>query len=126
MYKFLVATVALGVNVAFGQLQGMRGFKKLADDSYVLTIKDPIEAIHRYNYVLDQNGADTTKVYDITKNPVDFGFFKKDNGMVTVCFLLRKNGKYDLLFGEIEDENTVFFDVIDENGEATTLLYEKE
>ena len=129
MFKLLaVAVVTLGVNIAFGQLAYMRGFKNLGDDSYLLTLKDPVEAIHRYNYVLDMNGMDTTKVYDITKNPIDFGFFKKDpnSDKVIMCFFLKKNGKYDLLFGEIEDENTYFFDVVDENGEVTELKYVKE
>jgi hypothetical protein len=31
-----------------------------------------------------------------------------------------------LLFGEIEDEDTYFFDVVDENGEVTELKYIKE
>lgn len=127
MYKLLaVVMLTLGVNITFGQLSGLKGFKNLGDDSYLLTIKDPIQAIHRYNYVLDMNGADTNKVYDITKNPVDFGFFKNPSGKVTVCFFLRKDGKYDLLFGEIEDENTYFFDIIDEKGEVVGLTYEKE
>lgn len=129
MFKLLaVAVVTLGVNIAFGQLAYMRGFKNLGDDSYLLTLKDPVEAIHRYNYVLDMNGMDTTKVYDITKNPIDFGFYKKDpnSNKVIMCFFLKKNGKYDLLFGEIEDENTYFFDVVDENGEVTELKYVKE
>lgn len=129
MFKLLaVAVVTLGVNIAFGQLAYMRGFKNLGDDSYLLTLKDPVEAIHRYNYVLDMNGMDTTKVYDITKNPIDFGFYKKDpnSDKVIMCFFLKKNGKYDLLFGEIEDENTYFFDVVDENGEVTELKYVKE
>lgn len=129
MFKLLaVVVVTLGVNIAFGQLAYMRGFKNLGDDSYLLTLKDPVEAIHRYNYVLDMNGMDTTKVYDITKNPIDFGFYKKDpnSNKVIMCFFLKKNGKYDLLFGEIEDENTYFFDVVDENGEVTELKYVKE
>lgn len=129
MFKLLaVVMVTLGVNIAFGQLAYMRGFKNLGDDSYLLTLKDPVEAIHRYNYVLDMNGMDTTKVYDITKNPIDFGFYKKDpnSNKVIMCFFLKKNGKYDLLFGEIEDENTYFFDVVDENGEVTELKYVKE
>lgn len=126
LFFFLLLLVSYGA--AFGQLSYMRGFKKLDDNSYVLTIKDPVEAIHKYNDILDKNGADTNKVYDITKNPVDFGFFKKDpnNDKVVVCFLLRKDGKYDLLFGEIEDENTYFFDIIDEKGEVVGLTYEKE
>ena len=129
MFKLLAAAVVtLGVNIAFGQLAYMRGFKNLGDDSYLLTLKDPVEAIHRYNYVLDMNGMDTSKVYDITKNPIDFGFFKKDpnSDKIIMCFFLKKNGKYDLLFGEIEDENTYFFDVVDENGEVTELKYVKE
>jgi hypothetical protein len=106
----------------------MRGFKKLDDNAYLLTLKDPVEAIHKYNYVLDMNGMDTTKVYDITKNPIDFGFYKKDpnSDKIIMCFFLRKDNKYDLLFGEIEDEDTYFFDVVDENGEVTELKYIKE
>ena len=128
MKKLFLNLFLLGSTTIFGQLSHMRGFKNLGDDSYLLTLKDPIEAIHKYNYVLDMNGMDTTKVYDITKNPIDFGFYKKDpdSDKVIMCFFLRKNGKYDLLFGEIPDENTYFFDVIDENGEVTELKYIKE
>lgn len=128
MKKLITSAMLLCGTITFGQMTNMQGFKKLDDNSYVITIKDPVEAIHKYNYVLDKNGADTNKVYDITKNPVDFGFFKKDSSsnIVTVCFFLHNKGKYDLLFGEIEDENTYFFDVIDEKGEVIGLTYEKE
>jgi hypothetical protein len=105
----------------------MRGFEKLEDGSYLLTFKNPLEAIHKYNYVLDMNGADTTKSYDITKNPIDFGFFKKDENSdkVIMCFFLRRDNEYDLLFGEIPDEDTYLFDVVDENGVVTELKYIK-
>ena len=128
MRKLFTSAMLLCGTITFGQMTNMQGFKKLDDNSYVLTIKDPVEAIHKYNDILDKNGADTNKVYDITKNPVDFGFFKKDQNSdkLIVCFLLRKDGKYDLLFGEIEDENTYFFDIIDEKGEVVGLTYEKE
>ena len=128
MKKLFLNLFLVGSTSIFGQLSHMRGFKNLGDDSYLLTVKDPVEAIHRYNYVLDMNGMDTSKVYDITKNPIDFGFYKKDpdSDKVIMCFFLRKNGKYDLLFGEIPDENTYFFDVVDENGEVTELKYIKE
>lgn len=128
MKKLFTSLMLLCGTITFGQLAYMRGFKKLDDNSYLLTLKDPVEAIHKYNYVLDMNGMDTTTVYDITKNPVDFGFFKKDpnSDKIIMCFFLRKDNKYDLLFGEIEDEDTYFFDVIDENGEVTELKYIKE
>jgi len=128
MKKLFLNLFLVGSTSIFGQLSHMRGFKNLGDDSYLLTVKDPVEAIHRYNYVLDMNGMDTSKVYDITKNPIDFGFYKKDpdSDKVIMCFFLRKNGKYDLLFGEIPDENTYFFDVVDENGDVTELKYIKE
>ena len=128
MKKIFLNLFLVGSTSLFGQLSHMRGFKNLGDDSYLLTVKDPAEAIHRYNYVLDMNGMDTTTVYDITKNPIDFGFYKKDpdSDRVIMCFFLKKNGKYDLLFGEIPDENTYFFDVVDENGEVTELKYIKE
>jgi hypothetical protein len=128
MKKLILITVLFCSTSMFAQLSHMRGFKNLGDDSYLLTFKDPVEAIHKYNYVLDMNGMDTTKVYDITKNPIDFGFYKKDpnSDKIIMCFFLKKNGKYDLLFGEIPDENTYFFDVVDENGEVTELKYIKE
>lgn len=127
MRRLVLAVLLLGSTTAFGQLSHMRGFKQLEDGSYLLTIKNPIEAIHKYNYVLDMNGADTSKVYDITKNPIDFGFYKKDENSdkVIMCLLLRHDNKYDLLFGEIEDKSTYLFDVIDENGEVIGLTYEK-
>jgi len=128
MKNLIIFIFMLSCSTLFGQLAYMRGFKKLDDNAYLLTLKDPVEAIHKYNYVLNMNGMDTTTVYDITKNPIDFGFFKKDpnSDKIIMCFFLRKDNKYDLLFGEIEDEDTYFFDVVDENGEVTELKYIKE
>lgn len=127
MKNLIIFIFMLSCSTLFGQLAYMRGFQKLEDGSYLLTTKDSLEAIHKYNYVLDMNGADTSKTYDLTKNPIDFGFFKKDENSdkVIMCFFLRRENEYDLLFGEIPDKNTYFFDVIDENGDILELKYEK-
>ena len=127
MKNLIIFIFMLSCSTLFGQLGYMRGFEKLEDGSYLLTFKNPLEAIHKYNYVLDMNGADTTKSYDITKNPIDFGFFKKDENSdkVIMCFFLRRDNEYDLLFGEIPDEDTYLFDVVDENGVVTELKYIK-
>jgi hypothetical protein len=94
-----------------------------------MSFKDPIKAIYKYNYVLDKNGSDTNEVvYDITKNPIDFGFFSNDpnSDNIIVSIFLRENNKYKIMFGEIDgNDDKYFFEVIDQNGVITDLYYRK-
>jgi hypothetical protein len=127
MGRLVVAILALSANIAFGQLGHMRDFKQNSDGFYEMSIKDVREAIHKYNYVLDMNDADTSKiVYDVTKNPIDFCFFKNDpNGTnVIVSVLLRDGNRYKLLFGEIDGSyDQELFDVVDQFGDPMTLIF---
>jgi hypothetical protein len=105
----------------------MRDFKKNSDGYYEISIKDVREAIHKYNYVLDMNDADTSKiVYDVTKNPIDFCFFRNDPNSVNVivAVLLREGNRYKLLFGEIDGSyDQELFDVVDQFGDPMTLIF---
>jgi hypothetical protein len=125
MGKLAVAMVALCVNVAFGQLVVPKNFKENNYSMYEMAFKNVTEAIHSYNNVLDMNGVDVSNsVYDVTKNPIDFGFFPSGDDKVIVSFLVRYNGRYRLMFSEIPaNENKYFFDVLSENGEFVKLVY---
>lgn len=122
--------MTLSVNLAFGQLGYMRDFKMNSDGLYEMTFKDVREAIHKYNYVLDMNGSDTNAVvYNVTKNPIDFGFFSNDpnSDYVVVSIFLRESNKYKLMFGYIDGStDKYFFDVVDQDGIETTLVYRKK
>lgn len=128
--KKIILTVALFCNtIAFSQLGYMSDFKKNSDGYYEMTFKDARKAIYKYNYVLDKNGSDTIDIiYNITKNPVDFGFFSNDQNSdnVIVSIFLRDGNKYKIIFTEIDgSEDKYFFDVIDQNGIETALYYRK-
>ncbi len=129
MEKILVFILAFGVNAAFGQLGYMRDFKKNSHGLYEMTFKDVKQAIHKYNYVLDRNGSDTTEiVYNVTNNPIDFGFFSNNpnSDSVVVSIFLREGNKYKIMFSYIDgNSDKHFFDVIDEEGFETTLVYRK-
>lgn len=128
MGRLAVVVMLLGSMSAFGQLGYMRDFKKNSNGYYEMTIKDVKEAIHKYNYVLDKNDADTSGiVYDVTKNPIDFSFFRNDpnSSNVIVAVLLRDGKRHKLLFGEIDGSyDQELFDVVDQNGELMTLIFE--
>ena len=127
MGRLAVAVMLLGSMSAFGQLGYMRDFMKNSNGYYEMTIKDVKEAIHRYNYVLDKNDADTNGiVYDVTKNPIDFCFFRNDpnSSNVIVAVLLREGNKHKLVFGEIDGSyDQELFDVVDQDGEPMTLIF---
>jgi competence transcription factor ComK len=128
--KKIILTVALFCNTAvFSQLRYMNSFKKNKYDLYEMTFTNAKEAILKYNYVSDKNGADTSGyVYNIMENPIDFAFFKneKSGDMTFVSILFYENEKYKVMFGEFDgDEERVFFDIIDGNGELITLVYRK-
>jgi hypothetical protein len=128
--KKIILTVALFCNTAvFSQLRYMNGFKKNKYDLYEMTFTNAKEAILKYNYVSDKNGADTSGyVYNIMENPIDFAFFKneKSGDMTFVSILFYENEKYKVMFGEFDgDEERVFFDIVDGNGKLITLVYRK-
>jgi hypothetical protein len=128
--KKIILTVALFCNtLAFSQLDYINDFKQNEFGLFEMTFKDPVKAIYKYNYVLDKNGSDTIDIiYNITKNPVDFGFFSNDQNSdnVIVSIFLRDGNKYKIIFTEIDgSEDKYFFDVIDQNGVETALYYRK-
>ena len=92
-----------------------------------MSFDNPKDAIIKYNYVSDKNGADTSGyVYNIMENPIDFAFFKneKSGDMTFVSILFYENEKYKIMFGEIDGTiDKYFFEVIDQNGVATDLYY---
>lgn len=125
MGRLVVVMLALGVHMAFGQLNHVNGFKINSDGYYEMSFKDVKEAIHKYNYVLDMNGSDTTGiVYNVTKNPIDFGYFNSNTDNIIVSIFLRDGNKYKIMFTEIDAHaDKFFFDVIDEDGIETSLYY---
>lgn len=120
----------LGSMTAFGQLRNLAGFKKNEYDLYEMTFTNAKEAIRKYNYVVDKNGADTSGyVYNIMENPIDFAFFKtKYSGENTfVSILFSEGNKYKVMIGEFDgSEDKTFFDIVDGNGEPITLVYESK
>lgn len=127
MGRLAVVMLALGAHMAFGQLSHLNGFKKNKYGLYEMSFDNPKDAIIKYNYVSDKNGADTSGyVYNIMANPIDFAFFKneKSGDMTFVSILFYENEKYKIMFGEIEDNiERVFFDIVDSDGELITLVY---
>jgi hypothetical protein len=129
MGRLVVAFVLLGSMTAFGQLRSLNGFRKNKYNLYEMTFSNVKDAILKYNYVSDKNGADTSGyVYNIMDNPIDFAFFKTrysgDNVFVSILF--SEGDKYKIMFGEIPaDDDASFFDIIDGTGEVITLVYKK-
>lgn len=129
MKKLILSLALLCGKTSFAQLDYVSDLKKNKYGLYEMSFKDPREAIYKYNYVVDKNGADTINyVYDITKNPIDFAFFKNDpkSDNVIVSIFLIENNKYKIMFGEIDgNEDKYFFEVTDQNGVITDLYYRK-
>ena len=129
MKKINLSLALLCGKTSFAQLDYVKDFKKNEYGLYELSFKDPIQAIHKYNNVLDKNGSDTLNVvYNITKNPIDFGFFSNDENSdnIIVSVFLRENNKYKIMFGEIDGTiDKYFFEVTDQNGVVTDLYYRK-
>jgi hypothetical protein len=125
MGRLAVVMLALGAHMAFGQLSHIDGFKINSDGYYEMSFKDVRDAIHKYNYVLDKNGSDTIGVvYNVTKNPIDFGFFSNDSESVIVSIFLRDGNKYKIIFTETDmNSDKYFFDVVDQDGIETSLYY---
>lgn len=108
----------------------MRGFEKGKNGLYEMTFKDVREAIHKYNYVLDMNGSDTSDIiYNVSRNPIDFGYFSNNpnSDNVIVSIFLREGNKYKIMFTEIDGTvDKYFFDVTDHNGVETELYYRRK
>lgn len=123
----VVAMLMVSMSSFAQDLGYMRDFKKNSDGYYEMTFRDVKEAIHKYNYVLDMNGSDTNGVvYDVTKNPIDFGFFSNNpnSSNVIVSIFLRDGNRYKIMFTEIDGSiDKYFFDVIDQDGIETSLTY---
>jgi hypothetical protein len=130
MGRLVIAMVLLGSMSAFGQLTDVNGLKKNRYGLYESSYKDIKEAILKYNYISDKNGADTTNVvYNVMLNPIDFAHFKNDSESdnIIVSMIFRDGDRYKIMFGEINgEEDRVFFDVIDEKGNETSLVYRKK
>lgn len=129
MRKLIIAVLLLGSTTAFGQQLGyMRDFKKIDENSYMMTLKTEQEAVKMHQTILDLNGIDTTFTkYEWGNNPVVFSYFKLDpnSDEVVVTFIFPHKGKYDVWFMEIKDEDTYFIDVVDMYGESVQLKYIK-
>jgi hypothetical protein len=75
--------------------------------------------------VLDKNGSDTIGVvYNVTKNPIDFGFFSNSSDNVILSIFLRDGNRYKIIFTETDiNSDKYFFDVVDQDGIETSLYY---
>jgi len=127
--KKIILTVALFCStIAFSQLEGISGFKKNKHGLYEMSFKDVREAIKKYNYVTDINGADTNGVvFDVMKNPIDFAFFGHDIENQIISVIFTEGNRYKIMFGEFDGrEDQDFFDVVDENGKSIQLIYRKK
>jgi hypothetical protein len=95
MGRLAVVVMLLGSMSAFGQLVGVDGFRKNKHGLYEMSFKDVREAIRKYNYVTDMNGADTT---DGDKYKIMFGEF--DGTEEKYFFTIRsdKNKPLDLVY----------------------------
>ena len=125
----ILALAILGISSAFTQQLGyMRDFEKVEKDCYMLSFDSEEDAIRKHSEALDLNGLDTTYTkYDRGNNPVVFSYFKIDpnSDEVVATFILQKDGKFDVWFMEVEDQDTHFIDVVDKNGDLIELIYKK-
>jgi hypothetical protein len=125
MGRLAVVILALGANMAFGQLLGVDGFKQNKHGLYEMSFKDVREAIKKYNYVTDMNGADTNGVvFDVMKNPIDFAFFGRDIENQIISVIVTDGNRYKIMFGEFDGRyDQDFFTVISENNKPLDLIY---
>jgi hypothetical protein len=128
-WLIILALEILGISLAFTQQLGyMRDFEKVEKDCYMLSFDSEEDAIRKHSEILDLNGLDTTFTkYDRGNNPVVFSYFKIDpnSDEVVATFILQKDGKFDVWFMEVEDQDTHFIDVVDKNGDLIELIYKK-
>ena len=127
MKNFLLAAMLLGSTAVFGQLKGMSGFEVFDDGSFKKKFDTQKEAVARYQNIIDANGYDSTGINVYWgNNPVAFESFKSAaKGFVNIGIIIRFEGKYDVLFTTIPNEDTAFFDVLDNDGVVVSLIYEK-
>ena len=130
MGRIAIAIMLLGSMSAFGQLTAVNGLKKNKYGLYEASYRDIKDAILRYNYISDRNGADTNDVvFDVMVNPIDFAHFRNDSQSdnIIITMIFREGNKYKIMFGEIDGrEDRVFFDVINEDGYPLQLAYRKK
>lgn len=122
----ILALAIIGISSAFTQQLGyMRDFEKIDKDCYMLSFDSEEEAIRKHSEILDLNGLDTTFTkYDRGNNPVVFSYFKIDPNSkeIVATFIFPKEGKFDVWFMEVKDQDTHFIDVVDKNGELIELI----
>lgn len=130
MGRIVIAMVTLCVNISFGQLTAVNGLKKNSHGLYEASYKDIRDAILKYNYISDMNGADTNDVvFNVMVNPIDFAHFRNDSmsDNIIITMIFRDGDRYKIMFGEIDgSEDRVFFDVINEDGRSLQLAYRKK
>lgn len=130
MGRIVIAIMLLGSMSAFGQLTAVNGLKKNKYGLYEASYRDIKDAILKYNYISDRNGADTNDVvFDVMVNPIDFAHFRNDSlsDNIIITMIFREGNKYKIMFGEIDGrEDRVFFDVINEDGYPLQLAYRKK
>lgn len=125
MGRLAVVVMLLGSMSAFGQLVGVDGFRKNKHDLYEMSFKDVREAIRKYNYVTDMNGADTNDVvFDVMQNPIDFAFFGRDIENQIISLMIIDGDKYKIMFGEFDGtEDKYFFTIRSNKNKPLDLVY---
>lgn len=125
MGRLAVVVMLLGSMSAFGQLVGIDGFKKNKHGLYEMSFKDVREAIRKYNYVSDMNGADTNDVvFDVMQNPIDFAFFGRDIENQIISLMITDGDRYKIMFGEFDGtEEKYFLTIRTNNNKPLDLVY---
>jgi hypothetical protein len=125
MGRLVFTFMLLGSMSAFGQLLAVDGFKKNKHGLYEMSFKNIRDAVRKYNYVSDMNGADTNDVvFDIMKNPIDFAFFGNNIESQIVSLMIVDGDRYKIMFGEFDgSEDKDFFTVISEKNRPLNLIY---
>lgn len=125
MLRLITVVMVLLSSKSFGQLMGVDGLKKNKYGLYEMSFKDVREAIRKYNYISDLNGADTNDiVFDVMKNPIDFAFFGNDIENQIISLIISEGSKYKIMFGEFDGrEDQDFFTIISEKNKPLNLIY---
>ena len=125
MLRLITVVMVLLSSKSFGQLMGVDGLKKNKHGLYEMSFKDVREAIRKYNYISDLNGADTNDiVFDVMKNPIDFAFFGNDIENQIISLIISDGSKYKIMFGEFDGrEDQDFFTIISEKNKPLNLIY---
>lgn len=125
MIRLITVLVVLFSTTAFGQLMGVDGLKKNKHGLYEMSFKDVREAIRKYNYISDLNGADTNDVvFDVMNNPIDFAFFGNDIENQIISLFIIDGTRFKIMFGEFDGrEDQKFFSILDEENKPIDLVY---